>query len=75
MIFNTDYSWSLDASLEPTKMDFDNIATHELGHAFGLADLYTSSCSIQTMFGYSTEGEISKRTLEQGDIKGIQTLY
>jgi len=28
-----------------------------------------------TMYGYSDYGEIIKRTLEQPDITGLQTLY
>jgi hypothetical protein len=56
-------------------MDFDNIATHELGHSCGLGDLYTSDCSQQTMYGYASNGETNKRTLECGDIAGISELY
>jgi len=56
-------------------MDFPNIATHELGHSFGLNDLYTDGCSTQTMYGYADYGEIDKRDLEDGDIQGIWELY
>jgi hypothetical protein len=73
MVFNEAYSWS--ASGEASKMDFENIATHELGHATGLADLYNSSCSLETMYGYSDFGETLKRDLHQGDITGIDKLY
>ena len=48
-----DFDWSLDG--EPGKMDFENIVTHELGHAFGLDDLYTE-CTEETMYGYASEG-------------------
>lgn len=68
-----DYDWSTTS--EANKMDFDNIATHELGHSVGLADLYDSRCSEQTMFGYATNGETKKRTLEAGDIAGVNKLY
>ena len=68
-----DYDWS--ASGEAGKMDFENIATHELGHSVGMGDLYTSECSEQTMYGYASYGETKKRTLEAGDIKGVGTLY
>lgn len=72
-IYNTYYSWS---SLgEPAKMDFENIATHELGHSVGLGDLYDANCSLETMYGYGTEGEIIKRDLNQGDIAGVKNLY
>ncbi|MFH0836128.1 MAG: matrixin family metalloprotease [Candidatus Micrarchaeota archaeon] len=68
-----DYPWS--ASGEAGKMDFENIATHELGHSIGLNDLYTGECSEQTMYGYADYGETNKRTLEAGDITGVQQLY
>lgn len=74
MLFNTNYNWG-DASTNPNLMDLQNIATHELGHSAGLADLYSTACNNETMFGYSTTGEITKRDLNTGDIKGIQSLY
>jgi predicted Zn-dependent protease len=56
-------------------MDLQNIATHELGHGLGLNDLYESAASEETMYGYSTYGEMSKRSLFIGDIAGIHDLY
>lgn len=67
------YTWSLTG--EADKMDFDNIATHEMGHSFGMDDLYTSDCIDQTMYGYADFGETQKRSLEAGDIAGISELY
>jgi hypothetical protein len=78
IVFNTHYTW---ADVKPTTvvtsltMDFQNIATHELGHGFGLSDLYQAKYSAQTMYGYASASETSKRTLESGDIAGIQALY
>ena len=72
-IYNTVYGWS--STGEADKMDLDNIVTHEIGHSFGMNDLYTSSCWVQTMFGYADFGETIKRTLEAGDINGINKLY
>jgi len=76
MLFNTgsDWSWG-DATSNASMMDLQNIATHELGHSAGMDDLYTTSCSLETMYGYSTEGEIIKRDLNTGDIAGIKKLY
>ena len=71
---NVDFAWG-DADQEPTRMDYQNILTHELGHSAGMADLYTSSCTEETMYGYATEGETKKRTLNSGDITGIKELY
>lgn len=72
--YNTRFSWG-DATSDSSKMDLENIAVHELGHAVGLGDIYSASCSSVTMYGYSTEGETSKRTLEQPDITGLQIMY
>jgi hypothetical protein len=74
ILFNTDFYWG-DASGGSYVMDLQNIATHELGHGLGLDDLYETTCLEETMFGYSSEGEIDKRTLEAGDIVGLEKLY
>ncbi len=74
VMFDTDYVWG-DATADVTKMDLQNIATHELGHGVGLGDVYDSVCSAVTMYGYSDYGEIIKRTLETPDIIGLRTLY
>ena len=78
VLFNTYYTWK-DCSVPGTDcsaaMDLQNIATHETGHGIGLADVYTSSCSAVTMYGYSDYGETQKRTLEQPDITSLQILY
>ncbi len=72
-----DFGWSEDCVSDDCtyKMDFENIATHELGHTFGLIDLYETTCSEETMYGYASEGNTNKRTLEAGDIIGISKLY
>ncbi len=74
MVFDeADYDWS--QSGEAGKMDFENIATHELGHAVGLADLYNSGCIDETMYGYADLGQTNKQSLNGGDITGIKQLY
>lgn len=70
---DVDYDWSLTE--EAGKMDFDNIATHELGHSVGMADIYNSECGEVTMYGYANFGETKKRILEPADITGVNTLY
>lgn len=57
------------------KMNFPNILTHELGHALGLEDLYSSSCNEETMYGYASLGENKKASLNIGDIEGVNRLY
>jgi len=73
-LFNTAFHWG-DATVDPTKMDLQNIAVHESGHGVGLGDIYSSSCSEVTMYGLSNYGETKKRTLEQPDIIGLQKMY
>jgi len=76
IMFDTDWTWGDATNPEtPSAMDLQNIATHELGHGVGLADIYDTTCSAVTMYGYSNNGDIQKRTLEVPDIRGLQTLY
>ncbi len=74
IMFDTDYPWG-DAESDSSLMDVQNIATHELGHGIGLADVYKVPCSAVTMYGYSNNGDIEKRTLAPPDITGLQILY
>ena len=74
IMLNTRFDWG-DATINPEVMDLQNIATHELGHGVGLDDIYSSTCSHVTMYGYSSYGETQKRTLEQPDITGLQSMY
>ena len=70
---DVDFDWSSNG--EAGKMDFENIATHELGHSAGMGDLYDAVCSNETMYGYADFGETKKQTLNAGDITGINKLY
>ena len=74
IMFDTDFVWG-NAASNPSLMDVQNIATHELGHGIGLADVYKVPCGAVTMYGYSNNGDIEKRTLAPPDITGLQTLY
>lgn len=70
-IYDTDWAW--DTEGDPGSMDFSNIATHEIGHAFGLS--HPAGCTEETMFASAAYGETKKRDLNAGDILGISTLY
>jgi hypothetical protein len=84
-----DFNWGVvdPSNPDPNVMDFENIATHELGHAAGLGDMYTNTlpaaCSEATMWGTASEGETNKRDLFEvttapiikGDVSGIAALY
>ncbi len=73
MRLNTHFKWSLSA--EAGKMDVQNIATHEFGHWFGLADLYSDGDYWLTMYGYGNYGETYKRSLGLGDINGVKAIF
>lgn len=81
ILFDTDFQWgdvgSTDetAPANTTLMDLQNIATHEIGHGAGEADIYDSSCTDVTMYGFAEEGETKKRTLAAADISGLQKMY
>ncbi len=66
------YNWSTNQT--PGTMDFDNIATHEVGHAVGLGHP-ESACTLETMYAYASFQEIIKRDLYTGDIAGVNGLY
>jgi len=55
-------------------MDLHNIASHEIGHAAGM-DHPSNTCTEETMYAFAQEGETKKRTLNSGDIAGINALY
>lgn len=67
-----DFAWS--GAGEAGKMDYENISTHELGHGLGMGHP-DDSCTEETMFRFSTEGETKKRDLHTGDVAGIAGLY
>lgn len=72
IVFNSQLPWAVGSD---NAYDIQNIATHEVGHPVGLADIYEPDCNMLTMYGYSGIGETQKRTLESGDILGAQALY
>lgn len=66
------FDWSLSGAANA--MDFDNIATHELGHAVGMGHP-SNTCNQETMYAYAANGETLKQSLNTGDITGINLLY
>jgi len=75
MLYNTYYAWGNADTTSAQVMDLQNIATHELGHAAGLSDIYSGTYSYVTMYGYADYNQTDKRTLEPPDITGLQILY
>ena len=80
MVFDDEWVWgnageSNEVALGDTSvMDYWNIFTHEIGHAAGMGHP-NDSCTEETMYRFSQEGETKKRTLNSGDIAGISALY
>ena len=80
IVLNSYYKWGIADGDESTndlknKFDIRNIITHEAGHWSGLDDIYDSAYSAITMYGYTSYGEEIKRSLEPGDIAGVQFVY
>lgn len=71
--YNTFYSWSTSGAAGA--MDVQNIATHEIGHTFGLNHPKGPGSGCLTMYAYANTGETMKRTLGDGDILGIRAIY
>ena len=69
-----DFNWSADAAGVAGKMDFDNIASHEDGHSAGMGHP-DDSCTEETMYRFSANAETKKRSLNAGDIAGVNALY
>jgi len=80
-----DFDWS-NPTPESGDMDPQNVATHEAGHVSGLGDIFNpgnpgyvsqmgDGNELQTMYGLIAEEEIDKRTLNSGDIAGIEYIY
>jgi len=74
IVFNDAHFVFGNADTPSSVMDLENIGTHEVGHALGL-DHPKDNCHDETMFASAGLDEIKKRTLNQGDIKGINRLY
>lgn len=79
-IMNKKFSWSwtpysINACVNSSTYDAQDILTHELGHWLGLDDKYTSDFVNNTMYGYGSKGEIKKDTLTSGDIAGVSAIY
>lgn len=71
--YSTKYAWTLGGTTR--SYDVQEIGTHELGHTFGLGDLYDPADACLTMYGYGTYGATHARTLGDGDVLGIQAIY
>lgn len=75
MTVNSRLKWTCDPAKEPTKLDFQSVILHELGHTLGLGDIYNKTAfkadTRQVMHYYTGV----KRTLGNGDCTGVWRLY
>lgn len=72
IVFNSDQPFIIGS--DPSYYDFQSVATHEIGHFVGLADLYGESDVGKLMYGILQLGEI-KKTLTEDDKNGISAIY
>jgi opacity protein-like surface antigen len=70
-----DEVWDTGDTVGKYDVDVQNITTHEAGHWLLLGDMYNKPAGEQTMFGISAEFDLQKRSLESGDIGGIEEIY
>ena len=68
-------SWTFTTNADPSKVDVQNLMTHEFGHWLWLADISDYNCDTVTMYGWFVIGDTSRRSLEVPDITGLVTLY
>ncbi len=73
IVFNTYFKWGIGSSTG--KYDIQDICTHEVGHWTGLNDIYDGHYTPMTMYGYASFGETYKRSLEPGDVTGVNVAY
>jgi hypothetical protein len=78
IIFNQGYLWFVSSTVSGgcvesvAKYDVANVATHEVGHTYGMGHV---SARFNTMYTYVYTGETLKRSLASGDKTGIINLY
>ena len=72
---STEYSWAVDLGGCVGKFSVEDLATHELGHTFGLNDLSEKLHPDLTMSLIMLPCQNAETTLGLGDIRGLQALY
>lgn len=72
--YSTRYAWGVNG--ESTKMDLQSLQTHEAGRVFGLSHPPTATENqCLTMYPGGGYGATYQRTLGDGDVLGIRTVY
>ena len=72
---STEYSWAVNLNGCVAKYSVEDVATHELGHTFGLNDVSESPHPALTMSAIMLPCQNAETTLGLGDVKGMEALY
>jgi hypothetical protein len=81
---NPNISWDTNNTPDPNNPDSNgstttynvqNVVTHEFGHWLFLADIYSPSCDLVTMYYATDHGELTKITLDIPDESAINWQY
>ncbi len=72
--YNPIWAWSTSGS--GGAFDYQNVATHEIGHTYGLGHPVSNGAnSCLTMYAFVSGGALNARTLGDGDILGLRAIY
>lgn len=74
IVFNNQTFWT-DVSAGGNGYDMQSLATHELGHTLGLADVYNTNYAYATMYGLGYANDIAARSLASPDLQGLSQYY
>src|SRR6266540_1063318 len=72
---STEYSWAVDLGGCLAKYSVEDVATHELGHTFGLNDLSERLHPSLTMSLIMLPCQNAETTLGLGDVRGLKAIY
>jgi hypothetical protein len=74
-LISIDFAEDWSTTGAPGTIDVSNVMTHEWGHVAGLGHVNGAPGGCLTMYRFSGDGEIQKRTLGLGDKLGLVVLY
>jgi hypothetical protein len=72
---SSEYSWAVNLGGCVGKYSVEDVATHELGHTFGLNDLSEKLHPALTMSLVMLPCQNAETTLGLGDVRGLKALY